>query len=55
MCLSVGFFVSKTTAICDGFSFLKISRRELVKPKTADVSKPFELILGFLANAKYAL
>ena len=28
---------------------------QLMNPKTAEVSKPFELILGFFANAKYAL
>ena len=27
------------------------SKRELVNPKIADVSKPLELILGFLINA----
>ena len=32
-------------------SLLDLIKREFVKPKIADVSNPFELILGFLINA----
>ncbi|CAI8435727.1 MAG: Uncharacterised protein [Flavobacterium sp. SCGC AAA160-P02] len=43
--------LSKQTARWSGFSRLITSNKELVNPKIADVSSPFELILGFLINA----
>jgi hypothetical protein len=47
--------MSNTTAMCVGFSFVRISISVLVKPKMADVLNPFELIRGLLLKAKYAL
>jgi len=44
--------VSKTTARCDGFCFFITSINEFANPNTADVSSPFEFILGFFAKAK---
>ena len=52
VCLSVGAWVSKHTAICVGFSLLRISSKVFVKPKMAEVLNPFELMRGLLLNAK---
>ena len=43
--------LSKQTAKRSGFSLFITSSRELVKPRIAEVSIPFELILGFFINA----
>ena len=51
-CLAVGVLLSKTTAICVGFSLRITSIKVFVKPKIAEVSSPLELILGFFTKAK---
>ena len=38
ICLNVGSFESKTTAKCVGLCLFMISKIELAKPKTVDVS-----------------
>ena len=43
---------SKTTAICVGRSFFKMSIKTLVNPKAAEVFSPLEFTLGFFENAK---
>ena len=55
LCLKLPPGGSNTTPMCVGSSFLSMSSRVLTKPITAEVLNPFEFILGFLLNAKYAL
>jgi len=43
--------VSKTTARWVGFCFWRTSSRASRNPKTAEVFRPLEVILGFLMNA----
>jgi len=42
---------SNTTAMCEGRSLRRTSRRAVVNPNTALVLNPFEFTLGFLMKA----
>ncbi len=51
LCRNVGPWGSKHTAICVGFSFLRISSRVLQKPNMAEVLNPLEEIRGARMSA----